>query len=407
MRVTNSATYRNFTSSANDVHARLNKSFQKVSSGEAYEAAAESPLSYYRSRKIDSQYQDILSKKSLLKDVQNRIYQQELGARDIQDILSKSKNQVQYARTSTTTATALKSIRDDLLQKQHEVVNDLNMQYEDFYIYGGNDLTTAPFALNAEGTKLTYTHTFPGKSTPETFVFDLAPDPTKNDGTYKFTLNLGESTIEDLGIAGYTPEQNAETRLRQAMAEQGRLDIGYGSIRDRDTLLDTYTGGLNVLTGVSSDGINVDPTKPIGGEASVADLLSKSPIALIGQAAHTITNYTNQKEAYENGEISEEEYSKVTGEMYHVLGETISSMTESEHTVSTVYADLGNRYRLLSDMETKLNRTSDSLTEQYTDVWGADPYEAIMEVHSSQSAYNAALKVGTQLITSSLFDFMR
>ena len=191
------------------------------------------------------------------------------------------------------------------------------------------------------------------------------------------------------------------------MAEQGRLDIGYGSIRDRDTLLDTYTGGLNVLTGVSSDGINVDPTKPIGGEASVADLLSKSPIALIGQAAHTITNYTNQKEAYENGEISEEEYSKVTGEMYHVLGETISSMTQSEHTVSTVYADLGNRYRLLSDMETKLNRTSDSLTEQYTDVWGADPYEAIMEVYSSQSAYNAALKVGTQLMTSSLFDFMR
>ncbi len=82
-------------------------------------------------------------------------------------------------------------------------------------------------------------------------------------------------------------------------------------------------------------------------------------------------------------------------------------MTESEHTVSTVYADLGNRYRLLSDMETKLNRTSDSLTEQYTDVWGADPYEAIMEVYSSQSAYNAALKVGTQLMTSSLFDFMR
>ncbi len=44
MRVTNSATYRNFTSSANDVHARLNKSFQKVSSGEAYERKAPSPI---------------------------------------------------------------------------------------------------------------------------------------------------------------------------------------------------------------------------------------------------------------------------------------------------------------------------------------------------------------------------
>ena len=43
--------------------------------------------------------------------------------------------------------------------------------------------------------------------------------------------------------------------LVRAMSEQGRVDIGYGDIRDRETLLDTYTGGLNILTGVNSDAV--------------------------------------------------------------------------------------------------------------------------------------------------------
>ena len=401
MRVTNAATYRKFTTSANDVHARLNKSFAKVSSGEAYESAAESPLSYYKSKKIDNQYLDILSKKSLLKNVQNRIYQQELGARDIQDILSKAKTQVQYARTSTTTSTALRSLRDDLLQKEHEIVNNLNAQYQDYYIYGGNDISTASFSLSADGTEFTFTHIFPGEDTPETFKFKLTENP--NDGSYKFELDLTGSSL--------TPSE-AETKLRQAMSEQGRIDLGYGSIRDKNTLLDTYTGGLNVLTGVSSDGISLDPNDPIGGEASVADLLSKSPIALIGQAVQSITKYSSAKESYENGTQgapgvpTTEEMDKITGDTYHVLGETISSMTEAEHTVSTVYADLGNRYRLLTDLETKLNKTADSLTEQYSNAWGADPYESIVELYNNQYAYNAALKVGTNLMSSSLFDFI-
>ncbi|MCI8950180.1 MAG: flagellar hook-basal body protein [Lachnospiraceae bacterium] len=401
MRVTNAATYRKFTTAANDVHARLNKSFAKVSSGEAYESAAESPLNYYKSKKIDNQYLDTLSKKSLLKNVQNRIYQQELGARDIQDILSKAKNQVQYARTSTTTSTALKSIRDDLLQKQHEIVNDLNAQYQDYYIYGGNDISTAPFSLSADGTEFTFTHIFPGEEDPTTFVFKLTEDTAKNDGSYKFELDLTGSNL--------TPTE-AEKKLRQAMSEQGRIDIGYGSIRDKNTLLDTYTGGLNVLTGVPSDGISTNPNDPIGGEKTVADLLSKSPIGLIGQAVQTISKYSTSKESYESGAAgapTAEEMEKITGDTYHILGETISSMTEAEHTVSTVYADLGNRYRLLTDMETKLNKTADSLTEQYTNAWGADPYESIVELYNNQYAYNAALQVGSNLMGSSLFDFMR
>ncbi len=40
MRVTNSSTYRNYTTSLNSVHLKLNKSMTKISSGAAYETAA-------------------------------------------------------------------------------------------------------------------------------------------------------------------------------------------------------------------------------------------------------------------------------------------------------------------------------------------------------------------------------
>lgn len=79
MRVTNSSYYRNFTNSINDVHGRLNKSMNKVSSGKAYEKASDNPLAYYEGKKIDNQYQDTLSKLGLITNVKNRLYQQELG----------------------------------------------------------------------------------------------------------------------------------------------------------------------------------------------------------------------------------------------------------------------------------------------------------------------------------------
>ena len=47
------------------------------------------------------------------------------------------------------------------------------------------------------------------------------------------------------------------------------------------------------------------------------------------------------------------------------------------------------------------------MQEQYNDLLGADPYMAIMEMFNNQYSYNAALQVGSNLMNTSLFDFMR
>ncbi len=400
MRVTTSSTYRNFTTSVNNVHFNLNKSMNKVSTGEAYENAAESPLNYYSGKKIDNQYQDTLNKISLIKSVQNRIYQQELGARDIQKILSGAKNQVQFARTGTTTDYALESTRDDLYQKQYEIIDALNMEYEGFFIYGGNDVSVTPFTLKYDRddpTKpftFTYSHTFPGESSATEFEFKLTYNAA--DGTSEFKLqNPTDTPLASSNTANST--KTREDLLLQAMSEQGRVDIGYGSIQEkdtfgsRDTLLDTYTGGINLLTGITSDAVKTQAITL----SDVEEALTNSSLGLIGRSIQTI--------AY-NIDAGRTQQTQST--MHEALGDVITRMTESEHLTSTVYSDLGNKYRLLEDTKDKLDIEKISLMTQYKDKLGADPYESIIDMYNHQYSYNAALQVGSKLMSSSLFDFM-
>ena len=385
MRVTSSATYRNYTNSVKDVHSSLNKSMNKVTTGKAYESAADNPLAYYEGKKIDDQYQDILSKLSLTTDVKNRLYQQELGARSIQTTLSEAKIKIEYIRSDSNNGDMgiVGTTRDALLQKQQSMINDLNGQYQNFYIFGGSDTNTAPFSLSDDGMELTFTHKFADDDFATTMKMTLKP---QDDGSYKYEFS---------GTTG-NPAQSMDSdetldAIMRAMKEQGPVDVGYGTISDRSTLLDTYTGGLNLLTGLSSNAVNA-MNDPAQAKKEIEDRLNKSPIGLIGQAVAAADNYMNGGSK---------------GDFTSTLGKVMDTMTETEHSVSTVYSDLGNKYALLEKTEDKLNTMKLDLTKQYKDRLGANPYEAITEMFSYQQSYNAALKVGSQIMSSSLFDFMR
>ena len=92
--------------------------------------------------------------------------------------------------------------------------------------------------------------------------------------------------------------------------------------------------------------------------------------------------------------------------MSKVLSQTITDMSVSEHSLSSFYSDLGNKYRLIDNLDERLGDLKISLETQYKDKLGADPYASIMEMYNNNYAYNAALQVGSKLMSSSLFDFM-
>lgn len=380
MRVTNTSIYRNFTFTANDLHSKLIKSFSKIGgNSKKYESAAENPLAYYEGLNMDTHFQDLESKVSLIKNVKHRMYQQELGARAIQSALTGdkgSKFQIEKALNATSDHTStLSAVRDELTQSQHEIVNALNVQYQNIYVFGGNDSSQAPFYLSEDGKTLTYRHLFPGDKTTTDITMTLTK---QTDGSYEYVIDDIDSVVK-------------------AMTEQGVMDLGYGYIGDRDSLIDTYTGGLNVLTGITSktarDMISLGKTDDL--KALIQERMNGSAIALTGQAAFAVQDYIDNPT--QDG----------LNTMNKVLGDTLSEIDASSIRLGTIYEELGIKYSRLDDTHTRLLSVQDSLTEAYADKLGADPYEAIMEMVSNQYSYNAALQVGTKLMETSLFDFMR
>lgn len=395
MRVTDTTLHRKYTTSVNAVHSQLNKSMNKISSGKAYESAAENPLAYYAGKRMDNQYQDVLSKQTLLKDIQNRLYQQELGIRSIQSTLNTRagdnvNTKINYIlnEPNNEISTTVSTIRDDLIQKQQSMVNDLNAQYENFYVYGGNDLSTTPFELTYDTKSdemiLNYHHKFSGNTQEVTFQFKME---SNGDGTYSFELK--EQTD-----AGW-PE------LKNAMSEQGRVDVGYGSIHNTKTLIDTYTGGLNFLTNMTSDAIrNMDQATF---EAQFNDALTNSALGLTGQAIITTNQYTNyldeDRQTSEDHAIDKETFSKN-------LGNIIDQIQTTSDKLGSIYSDLGTKYNQLENTADRLATEKINLETQYKDKLGADPYESIIEMFSHQRSYNAALQVSSRILGTSLFDFM-
>ena len=147
------------------------------------------------------------------------------------------------------------------------MVSNLNSQYQDFYIYGGNDITTAPFSLSGDGKTLTYTHKY-------------------SNGTTK-TINMTMAYNKDTNTYSYNLSDDDLNNLVTAMREQGRVDIGYGDISNRQSLLDTYTGGLNMLTGLTSDSLNA--MSDADAKKAVKAALETTPVALLSRSVMALS----------------------------------------------------------------------------------------------------------------------
>ena len=67
---------------------------------------------------------------------------------------------------------------------------------------------------------------------------------------------------------------------------------------------------------------------------------------------------------------------------------------------------LGTQTEFLTTTKTRLENSEISLAKQLDSVVNVDMAGAIMDFSWAQYAYNAALKVGTQILSPSFIDFM-
>ena len=407
MRVTARTYYQDYAKSVNDLHTKLNKSMEQVGNGRKFNEAKEDPIAYYAGKRIENQHNDAEAKKTVIDDVKNRLYQQEKGALSIQDDMRTVNTKVVNLKNDTTNANAstVETFESEFTQRLHSVVNTLNSQYDNFSVYGGNDMTTVPFSLKEDldgappSVTLTYSHKFPGDEKATELNIKYSYDGTN----YKNEFSGKASDGTALG------EGDTLKLILSAMREQGKMSTGYGSHRDRSTLLDTYTGGLNMITGLSSDTLkglsDTDAINRIKGASNggpvVAeeDSLMNSPVALLSKSVLTTHNYVKALKTNTNVSTAKERFHKD-------LSDFINQNDDSESRVSDTYRVLGIKYAALEATQSKLDITMDTLQAEYSSKLAIDPYDAVVKMYSYQYSYNAAMKVGANIMQSSLFDFV-
>ncbi len=407
MRVTARTYYQDYAKSVNDIHTKLNKTMEQVGSGRKFDEAKEDPIAYYAGKRIENQHTDADAKKSIIDDVKNRLYQQERGALSIQEDMREVNKRVINLSNDPTNANpaTVQTFESEFKQRLNSVVNTLNSQYDNFYVYGGNDMTTVPFSLKEDldganpSITLTYTHKFPGdeKATELNIKYSYDGTNYKNE----FSGKDGNGTALN--------ETDSLKLILSAMREQGKMSTGYGSLRDRSTLIDTYTGGLNMITGLSSDTLkglsDSDAIARIKGASNGGainaqeDSLVNTPVALISKSILTSHNYIKAIESNTNVSTAKERFHKD-------MSDFINQNDDSESRVSDTYRVLGIKYAALESTQEKLDLTMDTLQAEYSSKLAIDPYDAVVKMYSYQYSYNAAMKVGSNIMQSSLFDFV-
>lgn len=293
MRVTASTFYKDYAKSVQDLKYIYNKSMQQVSSGKKYENAYENPLDYYAGKKIDNLYNDVTTKSTMIKDVINRLEQQETTSRTFYSEMGDLN--VKFEQMASASYQGKVDTVDTMytyvLNKQQTLTQDLNATYENYFVMGGNDQTTVPFTMSADGMELTYHHKFPGDSYETTMTMKYDPDNKSFNysGTY-YETTTDQTTGRVIATQKtFNTEDEVLDKILQAMKEQGRMSLGYGDINTLETLPDTYYGGLNMVTGLTSDKLrSMDPEKA---KIAIQDAMNTSAFGLNAQVIDSTQKY--------------------------------------------------------------------------------------------------------------------
>ena len=166
---------------------------------------------------------------------------------------------------------------------------------------------------------------------------------------------------------------DAQDGLSKMANEQVFVDLGFGLTMEGNNVVNssafnTALPGINVVGYGTDDNGN-----------------SKNLISLAGQIADVL----------EQEDFDTEKYKELLNAFDGARGLLADNLTT-----------IGTRTNFLENTKDRLEDQQINLTEQYDNVVNVDMAEAITEFSWAQYAYNAALKIGTNILSPSFIDFM-
>lgn len=376
MRITTNAILRNYKSNLGTSLSNLDIARTRVMTQRKFNSTAEDPSSALRAAVLQRKYARNEDYRSLVQDVQSFQDSQEDAAMQINN-LAKTLSK-QYGLEALNGTNGSRETRETYAAAwrgaQESMVLSLNASYEGKYVFAGSDGLEAPFKLTKDAN---------GKQILLYRNVDVTTgDLYKSDGTLDAAVDQAD---KDAAVATPPVDKKAQ-RLKELSEDTLFVDLGFGLSMDLDfnDISDkTKTGNIDKSSvfNTSLPGINV-----VGFGVNEETGNPNNMIILMGQIADKLSAADFDYEGYRE-----------------LLGE----FDEGRDKVLEQVTTLGTQTEFLTTTKDRLDTAMINLTTQIDNVVNIDMAEAIMNFSWAQYAYNAALKVGNNILTPSFIDFMR
>lgn len=378
----------------------LSDSVNKVQTKRNFNSYAEDPASASQAFRLRRQWCQTSSQLDNTDTTYNKFHTAWTNLGGIITDLSDANARVSAIRgTSDTAGESRKALALVLRETADSVVESMNQKVGEQFIFAGNDGLNVPFSWNSDHTKLYYRGVnvnAGGVKKPATTEPSWgAIDTTK--GTY-LPANMPSSSNDpdEQAWIDYYRDQADVKKLEIMSKEELPLDMGMG-LKEINGKLVNGSAFDSALRGISFLNSGVDKD----GDPQSLPLVMRE-LADVFQA----WDEDVKPQGYNPDLAGPSAQGLTAKELEEKANRLMDKLNAAQAHTTEKYVELDAKAAFLKSNSSRLSTEVTNLNEQVLDVEQIDLADAITQLSWDQMCYNAALKIGTQLLSQSLIDYM-
>lgn len=276
-----------------------------------------------------------------------------------------------------------------LSETAETVVNAMNQKLGDQFVFAGNDGLNVPFTW--QGDELYYRGINVNCGDVEK---PAGAEPGwGNKDEFGMPENMPSSSTDPVAQEwiAYYKDQSDKAKLDKMVKEEMNLDLGMGMKEDSPGYITAGSAFNSSLCGVEFIGYGVDAD---GDPENVALIMKR-----LGQV---FSQWSEDTQGYVPANDSE-----TPGSLAAEAERLMDKLKLAQDKITERYVELDADASFLKTNGSRLQDQAVNLNEQILNVEQVDLADAITSFSWEQYCYNAALKIGNQLLSQSLIDYMR
>lgn len=347
MRVTQRMVSRNYLNSLNTTLTRRAESFERSTTGLKFTKLSQNVADGTRAMKIQEERYKSEQQLSNVESILSEMNSIDSNLESIDSILQTAQEKLLQALNQQKGDPAGDVLAQEIASIKEQVVQFANAQFGGKYLFSGTNNATAPFTVDENSGKLCFNG------------IELEKISYKN-GKYVYTDDAGK-------------EQEVPNSGDVYMDIGLGLKIGEGLEPDPRSAFKVSFSGMDVL------GFGA----PVTGEHGTQ--VASNAYDLLTQIEESLKNGYNKDE----------------------LSDLHAQLVEVNDNMRMSRTDLGTRMNFLERNQTRLENDVDNLSEMESKLISSDPATEAINLSMCNYAWMAVLQLGSQVLPSSLLDFMR